>query len=288
MKMHRLTRIEVGAAIVFLTPSLAGFALFYLIPFGQSILISFQGRLDNKGMTLDNYRDLFLSSSFQKAAANTFWFTAVSVPLLIILSLALALLLNRRVFARKWLRSAYVLPLVVPAASIVMAWQIIFDWNGTANSLLEHLGKGRLDWMKSEWAFLVVVLIYTWKYMGYSILLFLAGIQNIPEQYYEIANLEGAGPVRKLQITLTYLTPTTLLAVLMSVLNSFKIFRETYLLTGDYPYDRIYMMQHYMNNMFLSLDIYKLSATAAAMAACILLLVAILFRVEQTFSSFME
>lgn len=288
MKMHRLARVEAAVALAFLAPSLVGFALFYLIPFGQSILISFQGRGEGESLTLDNYRELLLSSSFQKAAANTFWFTVMSVPILIIFSLALALLLNRRVLGRNWLRTAYVLPLVVPAASIVLAWQIVFDWNGAANALMEHLGRDRRDWIKSDWAGLVVALIFMWKYMGYGIVLFLAGLQNIPEQYYEIADLEGAGPVRKLQITLKYLTPATVLVVLMSVLNSFKIFREIYLLTGDYPYDRIYMMQHYMNNMFLSLDIHRLSAAAAVMAGCVLALVAVLFRMERAFSSYME
>lgn len=289
MKMHMLARREVGAAFAFLAPSLVGFALFYLIPFGQSILISFQGRLEGEGLTLAHYRELLLSSSFRKAAANTFWFTAVSVPMLLVLSLALALLLNQRAFFRQWLRTAYVLPLVVPAASMVMVWQILFDWNGALNAVSQHFGLSRQDWLKSDWAGFVVILIYVWKYIGYNIILFLAGLQNIPEQYYEIADLEGAGPIRKLrQITLTYLTPTTVLVVLMSVLNSFKMFRETYLLTGDYPYDRIYMMQHYMNNMFLSLDIQKLSAAAVLMSAGILALVAALFRTERAFISFME
>ncbi|SFE81551.1 multiple sugar transport system permease protein [Paenibacillus algorifonticola] len=289
MKMHRLAYKEAGVAFAFLAPSLIGFAVFYLIPFGQNIVISFQGRLEGEGLTLASYRELFQSSSFQKAAANTFWFTAISVPTLIVLSLALAMLLNQRVFLRNWLRTAYVLPLVVPAASIVMVWQILFDWNGVLNAIWNDWGMSRQDWIKSDWASLVLLLIYIWKYVGYNIILFLAGLQNIPEQYYEIADLEGAGPVRKLlQITLTYLTPTTVLIVLMSVLNSFKMFRETYLLTGDYPYDRIYMMQHYMNNMFLSLDIHKLSAAAVVMAVGILALVAVLFRTERAFSSFME
>jgi len=288
MKIRRLACKEAGVAFAFLAPSLAGFALFYLIPFGQNVLISFQGRLEGEGWTLAGYRELLLSSSFRQAAANTLWFNALGVPVLVVLSLFLALLLNQRVFFRNWLRTAYVLPLVVPAASIVMVWQILFDWNGSLNAAGHHFGLSRQDWMKSDGSGTILILIYIWKYAGYNIVLFLAGLQNIPESYYEVADMEGAGPVRKLQITLTYLTPTTVLVVLMSLLNSFKIFRETYLLAGDYPYDRIYMMQHYMNNMFLSLDIQKLSAAATFMAAGILALVAVLLRIERAFSSFME
>ncbi|RKN84427.1 carbohydrate ABC transporter permease [Paenibacillus ginsengarvi] len=289
MNMHRTPRKELLAAFLFIAPSLAGFAVFYLIPFGQSVLVSFQDRLGGGGLTLANYKALLLSSSFQKAAANTFHFTAVGVPVIVALSLVLALLLNQRVFVRNWLRTAYVLPLVVPVASIVLVWQILFDWNGELNRWLVHFGLNRIDWLKSDWAGLVILLMYVWKNIGYNVVLFLAGLQNIPESYYETADLEGAGPVRKLfGITLVYLTPTTFLVVLMSVLNSFKVFRETYLVAGDYPHDRIYMLQHYMNNMFLSLDIQKLSAAAVVMAVCIVALVAVLLRIEKSFRSFME
>ncbi|MFF2090869.1 carbohydrate ABC transporter permease [Paenibacillus sp. NPDC058174] len=288
MKLQRLSRKELLAALGFLAPSLAGFSLFYLIPFGQSILYSFQDRMGGS-FTLSNYKELLLSSSFQKAASNTFSFTAVSVPILVVVSLFLALLLNQRVFFRNWLRTAYVLPLVVPVASIVLVWQILFDWNGSLNAVMEHFGYNRQDWMKSEWAGLVIVLVYVWKNIGYNVILFLAGLQNIPDQYYEIADLEGAGPLRKLfGITLTYLTPTTFLVVLMSVLNSFKVFRETFLVAGAYPHDRIYMLQHYMNNMFLSLDIQKVSSAAVLMALCMTGLVFVLFRTERIFRSYME
>ncbi|MCE5172848.1 sugar ABC transporter permease [Paenibacillus profundus] len=288
MNIHHVKLKEILVAFCFLAPSLAGFAVFYLIPFGTSVLYSFQDRL-TAALTLANYSELLSSLSFQKAAANTFRFTAISVPILVVLSLILAMVLNQRVFFRNWLRTAYVLPLVVPVASIVLFWQIMFDWNGVLNALLKYVGLSRIDWMKSEWSGSVIVLIYVWKNIGYNVVLFLAGLQNIPEQYYEIADLEGAGPARKLfGITLVYLTPTMFLVILMSVLNSFKVFRETYLIAGAYPQDRIYMLQHYMNNMFLSLDMQKLSAAATLMAICILVLVAVLFRTERMFRSFME
>jgi len=288
MILHRLARRELMYALGFLAPSVIGFSIFYLIPFGQSVLNSFQDRLGGS-FTLSNYEALFRSSSFQQAAYNTLWFTAISVPILVVVSLLLALLLNQRVFFRNWLRTAYVLPLVVPVASIVLIWQILFDWNGALNAVMEHFGYARQDWMKSDWAVYVIMLVYVWKNIGYNVILFLAGLQNIPDQYYEIANLEGAGPIRKLfGITLTYLTPTTFLVVLMSVLNSFKVFRETFLVAGAYPHDRIYMMQHYMNNMFLSLDIHKVSSAAVLMALSIMVLMLVLFRTERAFRSYME
>ncbi|WP_442602917.1 carbohydrate ABC transporter permease [Paenibacillus sp. KN14-4R] len=289
MRTKPLARKEILAALCFIAPSLVGFSIFYIIPFCQSVFNSFMDEFGTGGLTFANYQDLFTSSSFQKASSNTFWFTLTSVPIIVVLSLGLALLLNQRVFIRNWLRTSYVLPLVVPVASIVLIWQILFDWNGSFNALLTYMGFERIDWMKSDYAKYVIILIYVWKNVGYNIILFLAGLQNIPDQYYEIANIEGASPTRRFfGITLVYLTPSTILVILMSILNSFKVFRETYLVAGAYPHDSIYLLQHYMNNMFLSLDIQKLSAAATLMAICILVLVFILFRVEKSFRSFME
>ena len=101
--------------------------------------------------------------------------------------------------------------------------------------------------------------------------------------------MEGAGRIRQLfHITLVYLTPTFFFVVLISIINSFKVFRETYLLAGDYPYDSIYLLQHYMNNLFLSLDIQKLTAAATLMVACLVLLVSGLLRIEGRFRSWTE
>lgn len=290
MKLRSLTaRREWIAACCFLFPSAAGFSIFYLIPFMQSIGISLRNTPNFGGLTLKYYAEVLGSPSFQNAAVNTFWFTAISVPLLVFVSLGLALLLNRQVVLRKWLRAGFVLPLVIPAASIGLVWQILFDWNGTINAVLAGWGYPHTDWFKSEWARLVILSIYVWKYVGYNVVLYLAGLQNIPASYYEIAELEGAGPIRKgFTVTLTYLTPTTFLVTLMSILNSFKAFRETYLLAGAYPHDSIYMMQHYMNNMFLALDDQKLSAAAVLTATGIFGLVIAFQRTERKFRSFME
>lgn len=281
---------EWTAALLFLAPSLIGFALFYLIPFVMGVMYSFQdSTLGGQFVGADNYRAVLGSSSFRKAAGNTALFTGISVPLIVLLSLLFAHLLNQRLFLRNWLQTAFVLPLVVPVASIVMTWQILFDWNGTVNVWLAHFHAGRIDWMKSDWSMMVLIIVYIWKNIGYNIILFLAGLQSIPKDYYETADIEGAGRLHKwLHITWVYLTPTTFFVVLMSIINSFKVFRETYLIAGDYPHDRIYMLQHYMNNMFLSLDVQKLTAAAALMVCGILLLVSVMLTVERRFRSFME
>ncbi|EOS53455.1 MULTISPECIES: carbohydrate ABC transporter permease [Paenibacillus] len=286
----RWGRSDAATAGLFLAPSVAGFALFYLIPFGMSLFYSFQsGTSGGSFVGLANYRDLLDSASFRKAAVNTLYFSALGVPLLLGLSLGVALLLNRHVYLRKWLRTAYVLPLVVPVASVILIWQMVFDWNGALNYLLGHFGIQRVDWMKTDAARYVVLMVYLWKNLGYNVILFLAGLQQIPRDYYETAQVEGAGPVRQFfGITLVYLTTTTFFVVIMSIINSFKVFRETYLLAGDYPHDSIYMLQHYMNNMFATMDIQKLTAAAVLMVCAILAIVLGLFGLERRYRQFME
>ncbi|WP_240548176.1 carbohydrate ABC transporter permease [Paenibacillus lignilyticus] len=287
---RKVMRRHSFVAIWFLAPSALGFLVFYLIPFGMGLYYSFMDRTTGGSFVgLTNYKELLASDSFLKAARNTFLFTSVSVPATIVLSLLLALLLNQNIYIRNWLRTAYVLPLVVPVASVVLIWQVLFDWNGAVNSWLHGVGLSRIDWMKSEWARGVLSVVYAWKNIGYNIILFLAGLQQIPKDYYETAELEGAGPVHKLtRITLVYLIPTMFFVVLMGLISSFRIFRETYLIAGDYPHDSIYMLQHYMNNMFLSLDIQKLTSAAALMVACLLVLVPWMFALERRFTHFLD
>lgn len=289
-KIEKWFRKDASFAWLFLAPSVIGFALFYLIPFVLGLVYSFMNStLDGHFVGLDNYRELLTSGSFRKAASNTFYFSAVSVPLILALSLGMAMLLNKNMYLRKWLRTAFVLPLVVPAASIILIWQILFDWNGSVNAWLSGFGVERVDWMKTDASRNVIIIVYLWKNLGYNVILFLAGLQQIPKDYYETAEIEGAGRLRQFgSITLIYLTSTTFFVVIMSILNSFKVFRETYLIAGDYPQDRIYMMQHFMNNMFTALDIQKLTAAATLMVSCILLIVMGLFALERRYRKFME
>lgn len=271
--------------LLFLAPSLIGFAIFYLVPFLVGFYFSLVDSPANGSFVgLSNYEQLLQSASFRKAAYNTAIFTLTGVPLVMIISLALALMLNRTLPLRNWLRAAYVMPLVVPVASIIVVWQLWFDMQGAMNAIWTSWGNEPIDWMNTPWARAVVLLIYLWKTLGYNMILFLAGLQNIPDEYYEAASLDGAGPIRKFtSITLVCLTPTKFFVLIMSIISSFKVFRETYLIAGDYPHESIYMLQHYMNNMFQALDYQKLTAASFLMAAAIVVMVTILFQFERKF-----
>jgi multiple sugar transport system permease protein len=274
------------AALLFLAPSAAGFALFYLIPFLGGLYYSLlDGPVDGTYVGADNYQAVWNSTSFRKAALNTLWFTGVSVPMVMFVSLALAVLLNRRLPLRSWIRTAYVLPLVVPVASVILFWQVTFDAQGWLNGWLSGRGVEPVAWMESGTSRWIIVLMYVWKNAGYNMILLLAGLQTIPKDYYETASMEGAGRLRQFfGITLRYLTPALFFATILSVVNSFKVFRETYLIAGEYPHDGIYMLQHYMNNMFLALDYPKLTSAAYIMAVAMIAGLGVLYGAERRFS----
>lgn len=284
-----VTRFKINdnkAAILFLAPSLAGFLIFFLIPFAGSFYYSLvDSPVNGKFAGLSNYIELLSNPVFLKAACNTLIFTGICVPLNILISLGLALLLNKGVYGKSILRTAFIIPLVVPVASVVLIWQLMFDMRGSINGILVNTGISGVDWMKSEWARGVVMAVYLWKNTGYNMVLFLAGLQNIPVEYYESADMDGAGAWCKFRsITFICLTPTTFFVFIMSIINSFKVFRETYLIAGSYPQEGIYMLQHYMNNMFKSLDYQKLTSAAFIMATIISLLIIVFFKVERRIS----
>ena len=127
----------------------------------------------------------------------------------------------------------------------------------------------------------MVILLFLWKNIGYDMILFLAALSNVPVDIQEMAMLEGAGSVRIFfQIKLRYIFPTILFVTILSLINSMKIFREVYLLTGKYPYDGLYLLQHFMNNTFESMDYQKLSAAALVMAAVMVIIIGLLFLVD--------
>jgi multiple sugar transport system permease protein len=286
MKKPKIGKPDRFVAVLFLAPSLIGFSIFFLIPFIVSIFYSLvDSPVNGSFVGLENYTLLLSNPIFLRAGFNTLVFTVISVPLIMAISLGLAMLLNNNIYGRNIFRAFFISPLVVPVASVVLVWQIIFGYRGSLNLILSAFGMTPLDWMDTNWARLVVLVVYLWKNAGYSMVLFLAGLQNIPVQYYETAHIDGATPWRSFTgITLVYLTPTTFFVFIISIVNSFKVFRETYLIAGSYPHESIYILQHYMNNMFSSLDYQKLTSAAFIMAVCIVALVSFLFRFERKIS----
>ena len=161
--------------------------------------------------------------------------------------------------------------MVIPAASIVLLWRVFFDEYGMLNKIIVHLGGNGTDWMNSSKAFYILVFTYIWKNIGYDIILWIAGLNGISESVYEAASVDGAGTVTKfIYITLPNLMSTLFIVTVLSLINSFKVFREAYLIAGDYPHESIYMLQHVFNNWFTNLDIQKMCAGAVLVAITLL------------------
>jgi len=277
-------------SLCFLGPSLLGVAVFFILPFLVVVFYSvIKSPINPEFVGLDNFLMVVKNSSFRTAAKNTAMFSAMAVPLAVVLSLALALLLECRIPCKSLFRTFFLSPMMVPVASTVLIWQVVFHYRGTLNVWLGRFGVEPIDWLNSPYCLLVIVVLFLWKNLGYNMILFMAALNNIPKELLEVADVEGASAAHKFfNIKLRYLSPTVLFVAILSIINSFKVFREIYLLTGNYPFQGLYMMQHFMNNTFSNLDYQKMSTAAVLMALVMVILIALLFKAEDIFGKDVE
>jgi len=281
---------DYGLSLCYLSPSLLGVGVFFIVPFA---VVVYYALIDGVGsrnfVMLDNFKRLFANAAFRLAARNTLHFSLLAVPLAVVLALVLALLLEARIPLKSQFRTFFLSPMMVPVASVVLIWQVLFNLNGTVNEFLAVFGMKGVDWLQSDYSQIVVLLLFLWKNLGYNMILFMSGLANIPRELLEVADVEGASEWYKFfAIKLRYLSPTVLFVTILSLINSFKVFREVYLLAGAYPYEALYTLQHFMNNTFESLDYQKLSAAAVVMAAVMVVLIALLFKAEDWFGKDVE
>ena len=279
------------ASLCFSGPSFLGMLIFFVAPFCVVIYYSFiAGALDHSFVGLKNYIAVWNNGAFQIAVKNTAVFSGLSVPLAVVLALVLALMLECRIPFKSQFRTFFLSPMMVPVASIILVWQVLFHSNGVVNEFLSVFGVKAIDWLKSDYCMVVIVLLFLWKNLGYNMILFMAALNNIPKELLEVAEVEGASKAYQFfHIKLRYLSPTVLFVTILSIINSFKVFREIYLLSGDYPYEGLYMLQHFMNNMYnKNLDYQRLSASAIMLAIVIIALIAPLFAIENYFGKDVE
>lgn len=266
----------------FMAPSLLGVAAFFVLPF---IVVIYYAVVNNPVqhvfVGLRNFISVLNNAAFQQASKNTATFSLIAVPMAVVLSLLLALLLEAKIPFRSQFRTFFLSPMMVPIASIVLIWQVLFHYNGVLNQLTAHFGNAPLDWLKSDYSQVVVMTLFLWKNLGYNMILFMAALGNVPKELLETSTLDGAGSFTQFwRIKLHYISPSILFVTILSLINSFKVFREVYLLTGDHPYGDLYLLQHFMNNTFGSLDYQKLSAAAILMSLVMVVIIGILFVAE--------
>jgi len=276
--------------------------VFFIIPFFVVIYYALiDSPVGRNFVFLQNFQRVLGNAAFRAASRHTVQFSAIAVPLAVILALALAVLLEQKIPFKSQLRTFFLSPMMVPVASIVLIWQVLFHQNGAVNDILANIsaatglfsyerGLGQwIDWFNSPYNQLPLVVLFLWRNLGYNMILFMAALNNIPKDLLEVASLEGGSHFYVFRtIKLRFLSPTILFVTVLSVINSFRIFREVFLLTGTHPYGGLYLLQHYMNNMFDRLDFQSLAAAAIIMALVMVAIIGSLFAVESWYGKDVE
>lgn len=255
-----------NGAWLFLAPSLLGVTAFVLLPFADALRRSF---FDSRGKTfagLSVYQGVLENQAFRLAAVNTVRFMAVALPLLMAVSFFLSLLVYQYSRKKSFFKTVLVMPVAVPSAAVILLWRMVFCEQGIMNGLF----KLNTDWIYGPSSFTVLVFAYLWKNTGYQMLLWLAALGGISDELYEAAEVDGAGWLQKLvYVTIPQVKKASGMILFLAVINSFKVFREAYIVAGSYPNDRIYLLQHLFNHWFLNLDIQKMCAAAVLLTIII-------------------
>lgn len=277
-KCYSVSGKKAWQGIGFILPSFIGILAFSLIPYLDVVRRSFTFSVTGSFSGFQNFKTVLENEAFVCAAKNTFRLIIVCVPILVILSLLIAVLLKGLMFGNI-IKTAFLFPMAIPVASVVLLWKAFFNSGGFLNGFLHLFGFEGMDWMNTRYAFCVLVFSYIWKNMGYSVVLWVAGLAAIPQEIYDAASVDGAGNIDCFfRITVPNLLPAFFTITVLSLINSFKVFREAYLIAGDYPDKSIYMLQHIFNNWFRDLSIDKMAAGAVLNGAVLFVFIWLFWR----------
>lgn len=252
-----------GYALI--APMLAGFLLFYVVPFGQVMWDSLSQGTGKSQLFVGfyNYQRMFQNKMFLTAFGNTLKFLGLGLPLGLLLAYGLALFLKSRARRSPVLRGVFLLPYVMPVAGTVLLINLLFAERGLVNRLLLALGLPLADWLQSPAAFWVMLLLYLWKSAGYAVVLLLSGLLTIPAEHYQVAQVEGASAAQAFRfVTMPQMWYSLFLALVFSLINAFQCFQEMFLVGGEHPHESVYMLQHFLNNSFESLNYQRLSVAS--------------------------
>ncbi len=265
---------------LYLAPGLVGLLAFYLVPFVWGVWFSLtDGTIDNKFVGLSNYQRVWQNEIFQLGLKNTLELSLLCAPLIFVLSFLIASMLRKKTAGDAFFRNALLMPYLMPSSALLIIWLLIFDYGGVVNRLLVAMGGTRVMWLEGGMLRVPIVLLYIWKNIGFSVVIFTAALQAVPESLYEFASLEGAGFWRsEFQITLPQILPTAFLVLVLAMVNAFKIFKEVYFIGGAYPDTSVYTLQHYMNNKFAKLDYQDVTTAAYSFAIIVIVLFLLLYR----------
>lgn len=283
-----LTQSNRLMAYAFLLPNVLGFLVFTLIPivvaFGLCFVKwDFANPMEFVG--LRNILRLFRDEGFRISLWNTIYFTVVSVPLTIVVALSLAILLHQKIKGMKWFRTIYFFPYISSMVAVAVVWNMLYHPTmGPINNVLRMIGfQHPPEWTNSiVWALPAVILMSTWKQVGYYMVIYLAGLQGIPEQLYEAATIDGANWWQKFwYVTIPMLSPATFLNVVLLVINSFKVFDQIVIMTDGGPGRATYSLVYYIYiQAFQYFKFGYASAVAMVMFIIVLIVTFVQFKLE--------
>jgi multiple sugar transport system permease protein len=256
-------REQRGLAGLFLLPDIIGLSVFWALPVLYLFVLSFcewTGLGDRTYVGIQNYSDLYRDPLFWKSLRVTLTYFAAYVPLVVVCSLALAVLLNRQIRGRNWFRTAFFVPYALPMVIAGVIWVFMLDpafglFNYVLRQILDLPFLSQFGWelpnrmwlLSTTWALPVIIWVGLWKYVGFYMLLFLAGLQDIPPEYYEAAMIDGANSRRVFwDITLPLLRPVVFFVFLITAFRAFQVFGQVYVMTRGGPFNATYTTMYFI------------------------------------------
>ena len=240
-KLSKSDRREERAALAFLLPNLLGFIIFVLVPVVGGLVLSltnYDGFSEIEFVGIDNFKRLFQDEYFYTSLGNNIYYTIVSVTFTLVIALGLAVLLQQKLSGSELFKTIFLFPQLTSSVAFGIIFMALFRGDGPINGVLQILGVANPpQWLTStEWSMTTITIVSIIKNFGYYMVLFIAGLQGIPEDLYEAASLDGANSWQKFKkITLPMLSPTTFLCSIMCLINSFKVFDLVNIMTDGGP-----------------------------------------------------
>ncbi|MEI0447650.1 sugar ABC transporter permease [Brachyspira intermedia] len=270
---------------IFLAPALFFIAVFSIYPLFETIVLSFMKQ--NRGVLtfagIENYKRLFTDQYFFISLKNSLIYLIIQVPIMTILSILLAIILHRGITKLKSMyRTAFFVPFIVESVAYSLIFVLLFQERGVVNFLFSIFNIGPIMWLTQTWpARIVIMLIITWRWTGYNMVIILAGLQTIPEDYYEASRIDGANAFQQFfYITIPMLKPVILFSTILSTIGTLNLFTEAYLLTNGGPNNSTITLGLYIyRQAFQSLNL----TYAATISVAILVIVGVLSRLQMKF-----
>lgn len=275
---------------LFVAPMLIGFIVFSFGPILASLLISFTDwnlLQPPKFVGINNFIKMFKDTQFIQSMGNTLYFVITMVPVILVVSLFLAIILNQKIWGKAFFRAAFYFPSVVSTVAISMVWLWVFSPgnNGLLNTILHFFGmKESIAWLgNAETVKPALVIMRTWQSAGYYMVIFLAGLQTIPQELYEVAEIDGASKWKKLwHITIPLLSPVTFFVTIMLTIEAFNIFEAIYVMTEGGPAGATNTIMYYIyHNGFTLYDMGYASAQAWVLFLILAILTLIRFKLRK-------